>query len=95
MTKYVDNLKQIIEAMNFSHDVENFMEALGPFYEEVEEKEMNNQSNVVYQSTARHAQDNDIISSIVEESSMQQMIPVICQHAYDVKHDQLMSLTIS
>jgi len=74
MTKYVDNLKQIIEAMNFSHDVENFMEALGPFYEEVEEKEINNQSNVVYQSTARHAQDNDIISSIVEESSMQQMI---------------------
>jgi len=74
MTKYVDNLKQIIEAMNFSQDVENFMEALGPFYEEVDERELDNQSNVVYQSTARHKQDSDIISKIVEEPSMQQMI---------------------
>ena len=40
--KYVDNLKQIVEAMNFSPDVENFMEALGPFYEEVEEDDADN-----------------------------------------------------
>ena len=39
MSKYVDNLKSIVETMNFSPDVENFMEALGPFYEEVEEDE--------------------------------------------------------
>ena len=37
MTKYIDNLKSIVETMNFSPDVENFMETLGPFYEEVEE----------------------------------------------------------
>jgi len=39
MTKYIDNLKAIVETMNFSPDVENFIEALGPFYEEVEKDE--------------------------------------------------------
>ena len=39
MTKYIDNLKSIVETMNFSPDVENFIEALGPFYEEVEKDE--------------------------------------------------------
>merc|ERR1719285_1446489 len=34
---YVDTLKQIIETMNFTEDVENFIEALGPFYEYVDE----------------------------------------------------------
>lgn len=38
MNGYVDALMQIIETMNFSADVESFMEMLGPFYEFVEDK---------------------------------------------------------
>ena len=37
MQKYVDTLKQIIETMNFSAEVETFMETLGPFYEVIED----------------------------------------------------------
>jgi len=39
MTRYVDELKQIIETMSFSSDVAAFMETLGPFYESIEEEE--------------------------------------------------------
>jgi len=38
MTRYVDELKLIIETMSFSSDVAAFMESLGPFYESVEEE---------------------------------------------------------
>jgi len=37
MEKYIEKLKQIIETMNHSADVEKFMEALGPFYEYIDE----------------------------------------------------------
>jgi len=38
MQGYIEALSQIIETMNFSADVETFMEVLGPFYEYVEDK---------------------------------------------------------
>ena len=45
MTKYIDNLKSIVETMNFSPDVENFIETLGPFYEEVEEDKVEDKAS--------------------------------------------------
>lgn len=37
MVKYIDLIKQFIETMTFSSEVEGFMETIGPFYETVDE----------------------------------------------------------
>ena len=75
MSKYIENLKQIIETMNFSPDVENFMEALGPFYEEVEEEDSSEMSvsNVI-----------EKITTINEEPTMNEMLG-----SYDISDNNL------
>ena len=71
MTKYVENLEKIIETMNFSPDVENFMEAVGPFYEDVTEEEdrlekLRNKNKRSSVDVSDNIIDN-IISTITEE----------------------------
>ena len=75
MSKYIENLKQIVETMNFSPDVENFMEALGPFYEEVEEEECNE---------IAVSNGFEKITTINEEPSMNEMLG-----SYDISDNNL------
>jgi len=82
MEKYIEHLKQIIETMNFSADVERFMEALGPFYEYVDEDKII-ANNSVIQARAKVSQkefrdlhkNNQNLNTLMEETeSIEDMI---------------------
>ena len=77
MRKYVENLNKIIETMNFSADVEQFMDALGPFYEEVEKEDEENatvsdQPTVI--SLTKKCNETEHMSVIEEDTSMNDLI---------------------
>lgn len=68
MQGYIEALSQIIETMNFSADVETFMEVLGPFYEYVEDKiSPNNNSTTEPKSLQDIVSQNGIIEDEEDE----------------------------
>jgi len=92
MEKYIENLKQIVETMNYSADVEKFMEALGPFYEYVDEDKIIS-NNTTIQARAKfsqkdfrdiHKNDQNLNTLIEETEDIEEMIG-----RYDISENNL------
>eukprot|EP00090_Calanus_glacialis_P006849 TRINITY_DN15356_c0_g1_i1.p1 TRINITY_DN15356_c0_g1~~TRINITY_DN15356_c0_g1_i1.p1 ORF type:complete len:533 (-),score=131.88 TRINITY_DN15356_c0_g1_i1:427-2025(-) len=92
MEKYIENLKQIVETMNYSADVEMFMEALGSFYEYVDEDKVV-ATNTTIQARAKFSQkefrdvhkNDQILNTLVEETDdIEEMIG-----RYDISENNL------
>ena len=82
MENYIEKLKQIIETMNYSADVEKFMEALGPFFEYVDEDKLI-ANNASIQARAKfsqkdhrnvHKNDHNLKALIEETDDIKEMI---------------------
>ena len=94
MSKYVENLEKIIETMNFSPDVENFMEAVGPFYEDVIEEE--DEDIVKKKSSSSHVTEriiDTIISTVTEEEEDEEPSVTAMIGRYDISDSSLTDAT--